>query len=327
MAPRPDDDEAWDAEHILGVKKNLRKKTVELLVKWKGKPNSKNNWETIASVNGLTEDMTEPFDEAIETLKKNKRTDLDEEVEDKEMGQDEYVVEDILGIQWNADYRRLEYYIKWEGWDNQYNNWEPESNCDCDDLIAPFRSSADHLKSTYGPKNAGRKRAGPKSRTVKPASDIESDDEPVEKKRPGPKSKTVASKRPGPKSRTEAKPEPAKRPGPKSRTSAPGPASSKKPGPKSRTIKADSDDEEEKKVTRKSDSDSDDDAGGDKNGNSRFKKLSDSDEENDSDRASTPPAKKRPGPKSRTSAPGPASKKKPGPRSRTAKDDDGDDSD
>ena len=65
------------------------------------------------------------------------------------MVQDKYVVEDVLGIQWDPENRALEHYIRWEGWDNQFNNWEPESNCDCDDLIDPFSKATDHLKKTF----------------------------------------------------------------------------------------------------------------------------------------------------------------------------------
>ena len=335
MAPRPSEDEAWKVEQLLGVKKNLRKKSVEVMIKWQGKPHSKNNWEEVDSQD-IPARLMEPFEDSIAALRRNKRTDTDEEVEDKEMGKDEYVVEDVLGIQWNPDNKQLEYYIKWEGWDNQFNNWEPEVNCTCDELIEPFSDLADFLKSTFGKSSGGgRKRGAPKSRSR--VSDDDSDDETPAKKRPGPKSKTISTKKPGPRSRTETSAkssEPTKRPGPKSRTlssSTPGPASSKRPGPKSRTSAPKEESDDEKRVsTRKSDSESEG-GGDDKNGNSsKYKNLSDSDEAANSDRENSPaPVKKRPGPKSRTSStPGPASsKKKPGPRSRTVNNDTDDDSD
>lgn len=89
-------DSDYVPEYVLGVKKNLRKKVAEVLIKWKGKPHAKNNWEDVNGTSA-TPEMLEPFETAIDALKRNKRTDLDEEVEDKEMGKDEYVVEDVLG--------------------------------------------------------------------------------------------------------------------------------------------------------------------------------------------------------------------------------------
>jgi len=314
------DNSDWEIDAILGVKKNLRKKDVEFLVQWKNKPASKNSWE-MKDEEKMTDEMLDPFADAIEHLLNKRTLDDDEEVEDKALGQDEYVVEDILGVQFNADFDRVEYFIKWEGWDNQFNNWEPEENLNCPDFLKFFETAAKHLKTTFGrPKKS--KKAGPKSRTSSSKPRYDSDEEAPAKKRPGPKSKTILSsvKKPGPKSKTlndfveklsrksrvalsddedEVDSAP-KRPGPRSRTVI-GPASAKKPGPKSKT--KGSDDESEKSNSYK-------------NG-----KRSTSDDEEEA------PLKKRPGPASKTlspSKPGPASKtgRKPGPKSRTVGSDD-----
>jgi len=345
-----EDNEDWEVEKIYGVKRNLRKKKVECLIKWKGKPASKNSWEELDRVPSDKRDLLEAFDEAIERLNENKRSfDDEDDFEDKEMEQDEYVVEDLLGIQWSLENKRVEYFIKWDGWDNSYNNWEPEENMYCPDMIKFFRDSANHLNKTFGGSSAKKPpRSGPKSKRQASDSENTDDDSPPPKKRAGPKSRTsgsaptpssskpgpASSKRPGPKSMTvvsndsddeDEAPTPAKRPGPKSKT-----LSVRKPGPASKSRSyAESDDEDDThKVTssssvnnnnnKKTDSDDEDDKGSYTNGNNGNKKGSGSSDEEEE-------VVKKPGPKSRTLKPGPASKRKPGPKSKTSYYDDNSD--
>ena len=49
-------------------------------------------------------------------------------------GEPEYIVEEILDsrLQWN----KLEFLIKWEGYTDENNSWEPEDNCS--DTIKDF---------------------------------------------------------------------------------------------------------------------------------------------------------------------------------------------
>uniref|UniRef100_A0AC35FVZ3 Chromo domain-containing protein n=1 Tax=Panagrolaimus sp. PS1159 TaxID=55785 RepID=A0AC35FVZ3_9BILA len=47
-----------------------------------------------------------------------------------------FFVEKILDKRFVGD--KVEYFIKWKGYDNRHNKWEPIENCDCPQLIAKF---------------------------------------------------------------------------------------------------------------------------------------------------------------------------------------------
>lgn len=89
----------------------------------------------------------------------------------EDLQEEEYVVEKIVGKRTVKG--RIEYLLKWKGYNDDENTWEPKDNLDCPDLIAEFERKEKERKEKGGSKQPTRK--------------------PVEK--PKVKSKTTAKKR------------------------------------------------------------------------------------------------------------------------------------
>lgn len=61
--------------------------------------------------------------------------------EDGGSGQEEYVVEKILDKRYNRRKKRIEYLIKWAGYDSESENtWESAENCVCSSAVPKFKN-------------------------------------------------------------------------------------------------------------------------------------------------------------------------------------------
>lgn len=334
-----DSTEDFVVKAIKGAKLNVRKKEVCVLVECEGR--DEDDWEPLNSIPSKYQHLLEPVQSAIDHLESIDVKSLGSRDEPHENGDDEnegeYEVEAVLGLMHNGV--DIMYYLKWFCWDVKYNNWEPEFNCRCSELLEPFQESTRALKKKFkpgpGPKSKtrnGRNRPAPRSPRKRYQEGESSDDEQVTKKRPAPKSRAQRISISGKTSQSAINPTPTpKRPGPKSRTidsffspttpaaskttsNTDPPVSNKRPGPKSRTTPAPSPVTPARESPRREVSQKEEPR----------TPVSDSESESKQSSEAVTFPKKRPGPLSKTSAkkPGPLSQttssiKKPGPKSKT----------
>lgn len=77
----------------------------------------------------------------------NKKSNLNQgaESENTDLDDEEYVVEKIADKRVGKE-GKFEYLLKWKGYDDSENTWEPEENLDCPDLICQYESKQSKAK-------------------------------------------------------------------------------------------------------------------------------------------------------------------------------------
>lgn len=176
-------DREFKVQDILGVKRDVKNK-IEVLIMWDGYGFDEASWVGLDLVN--CKSLLKPYEQSIDWLKGKLKCsqDLDD---DGPLKQGLFQLEDILGVRLNAELKpkAVEYLVKWKGYKDSDNSWEPEKNVFCQQYTGFFDDAVEYLTDKYvAAKKSKKVSQSPKSQVT-----IASETTSVSKR--GPKTKNI----------------------------------------------------------------------------------------------------------------------------------------
>uniref|UniRef100_A0A336LVR4 CSON002945 protein n=1 Tax=Culicoides sonorensis TaxID=179676 RepID=A0A336LVR4_CULSO len=155
-----EDDEEYEVQEIVGHR--YVGKQLEYKIRWKGYSAKDDTWEPKKSLS--CPDKIKKYEENHDTSmksnnkkggtkrkattspKKSAKKAKDELEDSDEDDEKEYEVARILDVRVKKNGNR-EFLVHWKGWSSRFDNWEPEDNLNCDELIADFDKKLEKAKS------------------------------------------------------------------------------------------------------------------------------------------------------------------------------------
>lgn len=140
----------YEVEAILDSK--TQKGQTKYLIRWKGWDAADDTWEPESTLN--CPDLIRAFNKKSKTVAKKAKAKKRKHVNDSDVDSDDeddsdygtskkekghvggrhYEVEKVLNARINRK-GKWEFFVMWKGWSPDHNNWEPEENLNCPQLI------------------------------------------------------------------------------------------------------------------------------------------------------------------------------------------------
>lgn len=155
---------------------------VSFLIRWKGYNPSESTWEPLENLNDRS--IIKRFQPLIDKIESFKETASTGKAANRKKGRrgrgkrkiqvnpdEEFEVEDVLGIWYDHEDDVIRYKIKWKDYPLSKCTWEKQENLtQCEDLISSISSVVDYFEQHYTrpPKSKGKAKPAKKGRKAAP---------------------------------------------------------------------------------------------------------------------------------------------------------------